>query len=318
MKTCFIFNPCSGKNRRDPWLATAIPAFIERHRLDATLVFTEAPGHATALARLAIAEGCERIVAVGGDGTLNEVAQAVAGTSAVFALVPCGSGNGLALHLGIPVNPSRALELLVAGRSHVRTIDTGEVAGKSFFNAMGLGFDAEISRRFNQLTRRGLPAYFRTGIAAFRDHKPEQVTIISETRRVEMETFLLAVTNSDQYGNNARIAPGARVDDGQLDLIAVRPTGLLGAVALAARLFSGGFDLSKNVVRLGGKRFVIQRNAPGIFHTDGETHEGPARLEVVVRPANLRVSVPAQAPGWKNRSSGSINHEHPHHQMETV
>jgi YegS/Rv2252/BmrU family lipid kinase len=318
MKTCFIFNPCSGKNRRDPWLATAIPAFIARHRLDATLVFTEAPGHATALARFAIAEGCERIVAVGGDGTLNEVAQAVAGTPAVFALVPCGSGNGLALHLGIPVDPLRALELLVDGRSHVRTIDTGEADGRPFFNAMGVGFDAEISRRFNQLTRRGLPAYFRTGIAAFRDHKPEQVTIISGAQRVEMETFLLAVTNSDQYGNNARIAPGARVDDGRLDLIAVRPTGFMGAASLAVRLFSGGFDLSKNVVRLGGERFVIQRNAPGLFHTDGETHDGPARLEVVVRPANLRVSVPAPVAGGKHRSSGPVAHENPHRKMETV
>lgn len=302
MKTCFIFNPCSGKNRRNPWLATAIPVFIAKHRLDASLVFTEAPGHATALARLAIAEGCERIVAVGGDGTLNEVAQAVAGTPAVFALVPCGSGNGLALHLGIPVNPLRALELLVDGRSHVRTIDTGEVAGRPFFNAMGLGFDAEISRRFNQLKSRGLHAYFRTGIAVFRDHRPEQVTIISGDRRVEMETFLLAVTNSDQYGNNARIAPGAHVDDGSLDLIAVRPTGLIGAASLAVRLFSGGFDLSRNVVRLGGERFVIERNAPGLFHTDGETHDGPARLEVVVRPANLHVSVPAPVLGGRHRS----------------
>jgi diacylglycerol kinase family enzyme len=183
---------------------------------------------------------------------------------------------------------------------------------------MGLGFDAEISRRFNQLTRRGLPAYFRTGLAAFRDHKPEQVTIISGARRVEMETFLLAVTNSDQYGNNARIAPGARVDDGKLDLIAVRPTGFIGAASLAVRLFAGGFDLSKNVVRLGGESFVIQRNAPGLFHTDGETHEGPARLEVVVRPENLRVSVPAQALGRKHRSSCSVTHENPHRKMETV
>jgi diacylglycerol kinase family enzyme len=159
MKTRFIFNPCSGKNRRNPWLVPAIRAFIAQHRLDADLVFTSHPGHATALARAALADGCERVVAVGGDGTMNETAQALVGASAALAIVPCGSGNGLALHLGLPTQPRRALALLVDATARVVAIDTGTANGHPFFNAMGLGFDAEISRRFNRLTRRSLTAY---------------------------------------------------------------------------------------------------------------------------------------------------------------
>ncbi|MES1167452.1 MAG: acylglycerol kinase family protein, partial [Pseudomonadota bacterium] len=137
MKTCFIFNPHSGRNRRNPWLVPAIHAFIAEHRLDAALVTTTAPGHATRLAREAMIAGCTRIVAVGGDGTMNEVAQALVGASAALALIPCGSGNGLALHLGIPTAPRAALALLADRSSRIAAIDTGRANGHPFFNAMG-------------------------------------------------------------------------------------------------------------------------------------------------------------------------------------
>lgn len=294
MKTRFIFNPHSGRNRRNPWLIPAIRAFIAEHRLDADLASTTAPGHATQLAREGVASGCTRIVAVGGDGTMNEVAQALIGAPAALALVPCGSGNGLALHLGIPTNPRRALALLAAGRrSHVAAIDTGTANGHPFCNAMGLGFDAEISRRFNRLTRRGLPAYALTGYATFKAHRPERCVILGAGRREELAAFVVAVANSDQYGNHALIAPGARVDDGVLDLVAVRPVDFLGALPLVARLFLGTLDESARILRLRDRRFLITRPAPGFIHTDGETHATSARVEVVVRPRSLRIVVPA-------------------------
>jgi len=208
MKTCFIFNPHSGKNRRNPELVPAIATFIAAHQLDAKLVSTEAPGHATALARAAVTGGCTRVIAVGGDGTMNEVAQALIGTSAALGLVPCGSGNGLALHLGIPTTPRQALALLAIDRSRIAAIDTGTANGHPFCNAMGLGFDAEISRRFNRLTHRGLTAYARTGLAAFARHRTEQCVVVSNGRRQPVAAFIIAVANSDQYGNHARIAPG--------------------------------------------------------------------------------------------------------------
>jgi diacylglycerol kinase family enzyme len=159
---------------------------------------------------------------------------------------------------------------------------------------MGLGFDAEISRRFNLLTRRGLAAYAHTALSAFIRHRHEQITVSAGNGKPKtLDILFLAVANSDQYGNNARIAPGARVDDGQLDLVAVWPLGILGALPLAARLFLGTFDRSPQVWRLRGTRFVIERDAPGLIHTDGETHETGATVEIAVRPNSLRMLVPA-------------------------
>lgn len=293
MKTRFIFNPQSGHNRRRPGLDAAIRRFIGSRTLDADLATTEGPGHATDLARAAVNAGYARVVAVGGDGTMNEVAQALVGAPAALALVPCGSGNGLALHLGLPTSPLGALDLVAAGDLRIAALDTGVVNGFPFFNAMGLGLDADVSQRFNRLSRRGLPAYARTALKALRELRTERCVITTAGQREELEVLLIAIANSDQYGNNARIAPGARVDDGQLDLIAVRPVDLLGAASLATRLFCGGFDRSPQVLRLRGANFIIERAAPGLIHTDGETHATGATIEIAVRPRSLRVVVPA-------------------------
>ena len=293
MKTRFIFNPHSGRNRRRPWLAAAIRDFITAHSLDADLITTDGPGHATILASEAVLAECAQVVAVGGDGTMNEVAQALLYSPAALALVPCGSGNGLALHLGLPLSPVSALELIAGVGGRVAALDTGAANGLPFFNAMGLGLDADVSRRFNGLVRRGLPAYVRTALAALRALHHERVIIQSASHRETLDILLVAVANSDQYGNNARIAPGARVDDGLLDLVAVRPVGLVSAAVLAARLFLGNFDRSPDVRRMRGPRFVIERVAPGLIHTDGETHDAATTIDVVVHPRSLRVLMPA-------------------------
>lgn len=293
MKTRFIFNPTSGRNRRRPQLASGIRDFIAARALDADFAVTEGPGHATALAREAVRRGCECVVAVGGDGTMNEVAQALLHTPAALALVPCGSGNGLALHLGLPRSSFAALQLIAGDQGRVAAVDTGTANGRPFFNAMGFGLDADVSHRFNRLTSRGLPAYVRTALAALRELRREKCSIFDGVRRVTLETILVAVANSDQYGNNARIAPGARVDDGALDLVAVRPVGFFGATTLAARLFLGNLDASRDITRFRGARFVVERAAPGLIHTDGETHATDARVEIAVAPRSLRVVIPA-------------------------
>ncbi|MFA5058773.1 MAG: diacylglycerol kinase family protein, partial [Opitutaceae bacterium] len=229
-----------------------------------------------------------------GDGTMNEVAQALVGAPAALALLPCGSGNGLALHLGLPTRPRRALALLADPTARIVAIDTGTANGHSFFNAMGLGFDAEISRRFNRLARRGLAAYARIGFTAFLHQRGEPVVIgDGNGTRETLDAFIVAVANSDQYGNHARLAPGACVDDGLLDLVTLEPPGLAGALPLVARLFLGTFDRSPRVRRRQSPRFVIRRSAPGLIHTDGETHETGATVEIAVRPRSLRLVVPA-------------------------
>ena len=287
-----IFNARSGRLRRNAQLLPLLRNFIAAHGLDAELVLTEGPGHATVLAREALRDGCGRVIAVGGDGTVNEVAQALRDTPAVLAIVPTGSGNGLARHLRLPGSPAAALALATAADVRVANLDTGAVNGRPFFNAMGLGLDAEISRRFNRLTRRGLPAYLRTALGAFLGCRAERCVVTAGGQTEALEVLLIAIANSDQYGNGARIAPGARADDGILDLVAVGQVGPVGGAILAARLFLGSFDRGPGVRHLRCARFRIERAAPGIIHTDGEVHPADALLEIVVHPRSLQVVVP--------------------------
>lgn len=294
MKVRFIFNPRSGRNHRRPVLYERARGFITEHGLDAAVVATERPKHATELARRALDDGCQLVVAIGGDGTLNEVASALVGTEATLGLVPCGSGNGLGRHLGIPGPGRGAFRTLLHGQP--RLIDTGLADGHPFFNAMGLGFDAEISDRFNRLTRRGLPAYCQTTFHAFFRFRSQLYTIRSGQTCVQTRAFIVSVANSDQYGNDCFIAPGARVDDGRLDVTVLKKVDLFNAVPLALRLFTQSIDGSPSVARLRGSRFTIERSHRGLIHTDGETHEAGKNIEVAVRPASLRIMVPLPAP----------------------
>lgn len=236
------------------------------------------------------------MVAIGGDGTLNEVAAALVGTDAVLGLVPCGSGNGLGRHLGIPRPDQSAFDTLLNGR--VRAMDTGTVNGIPFFNVMGLGFDAEISHRFNQLTRRGFSSYIKTTCGALLHYHLQTYHIRSGATSLITTAFVIAVANSDQYGNNCFIAPDARVDDGLLDLTVIKHASLLNALALIGLLFTRRLHTSTNISRLQGAHFTIGRASPGLIHTDGEIHETGAIVEIAVRPQSLRVLVPA-APATK-------------------
>ncbi len=289
---CFIFNPHSGLNRRRPGFIAKVREWIAAERLDSEFAATERPHHATALARDAVARGCERIVAIGGDGTLNEVACGVVNTPAALGLVPCGSGNGLGRHLGVHGSSRRALEIVRDGR--VRPIDTGLAAGHRFCNAMGVGFDAEIARQFNNLPNRGFRTYLTTGWRTYFGYRPETYSIIAaDGTEIRREAFIVAVLNSDQYGNNARVAPGASVDDGQLDLAAIPVMGFARSGLFLARLFCGDVRRHRGVHAAQGSAFTIRRSAPGVIHVDGETREAGAEIEVRIDPRSLNFLVPA-------------------------
>lgn len=247
--------------------------------------------HATALALAALAEGCELVVAVGGDGTMNEVAACLVNTPATFGLIPCGSGDGLGRHLGIHGSLPHALEILRTGRP--RLIDSGLADGHPFFTVAGMGFEADVSARFNELTGRGFWRYLTTAAQLWLRQAPLPCVIEHEGRRTTTRAFTLAVANSDQFGNDAIIAPGARVDDGLLDLTAVPPVGFLRAAPMLVRLFNGSVHRAAGVVHLQAARFVVERAAPGLIHTDGETHGAGTRVEFSIRPASLRVLAPA-------------------------
>lgn len=286
LKTRFIVNCRSGRASR---ALAAVREFAQR--IGADVRMTERPRHAHTLAAEALANGCELIVAVGGDGTMNEVASALIGTPATLGLVPCGSGDGLGRHLRIHGSTTHALQVLLHG--HPRSIDTGLADGHVFFNVAGFGFEAELAERFNRLERRGFLRYVTTGAVTFASRRCEACTLIVEGAREEFEALTVAVANSDQYGNNARIAPGASVNDGLLDLCVVPPLTFFNAAPLAARLFAGSLNGNAGVIHRRSTRFVIERAQPGVIHTDGEVHEAGRVVEFSIRPASLRIMCPA-------------------------
>ncbi|MEY2878332.1 MAG: hypothetical protein RLZZ15_712 [Verrucomicrobiota bacterium] len=286
MKTRLIVNPRSGH------AAAALPAvraFAER--TGAELALTERPQHATALAVAAAAAGCELVVAVGGDGTMNEVARGLVGTRTALGLVPLGSGNGLARHLRIPLATPAALALLAHGRIH--RIDAGDANGHLFFCAAGCGFDTAVLRRFNRLPRRGFTAYLVAATIEFFRYAPAAVTVrLDDDPPVALRPLLLGIANASQFGNGARLAPRASLFDGRLNLVAVPALGPLASVPLLWRLFRGTLHLHPRVRTWAAERIEIERASPAPMQVDGELVDTTARISIRVRPDCLRVLGP--------------------------
>lgn len=239
----------------------------------------------------AAAEQFDVVFAVGGDGTVHEVAKRLIGKSLTLGVLPTGSGNGLARHLGLTFDIRRALDL--CGRGSSITIDTAEVNGNAFVGVMGLGLDAMIAHRFAGSEVRGLRTYVKEGLQAFASFQPEEYEIDVDGVSSRRKAVLLAVANSSQYGNNARIAPVASLQDGLLDVVIVERLSMLSAPLLLVRLFNGTLHKTDRVTFIRGRNVTIRRSASGPAHLDGEPVTLEETLNVSVRPASLRVLLPA-------------------------
>ncbi|MBL4576146.1 MAG: diacylglycerol kinase family lipid kinase [Opitutaceae bacterium] len=293
MRYCFIINTFSGKKGKHGNRYETVVQFVEAQGLDAVVRVTEYAGHARELARWAIASSFDRVVSVGGDGTMNEVASELLNSGVVFGLVPLGSGNGLGRDLGISLEFRKALAGVVTGS--VREIDTGCVNGVSFFNVMGLGFDAEVGRRFNESKQRGFLSYAKLTLSSFRSYKKLRCRIETEGQTLEREIFILAIANSTQYGNDAYIAPQALLDDGLLDLVCIETKSFWRILGLGLRMFKRTLDRSPMVQLWKGRSFQISLDEDVTLHTDGEIHQMGKELKVEVQPRSLKILVPEEA-----------------------
>jgi len=236
------------------------------------------------------AEGFDVVFAVGGDGTVHETARRLVGRRPALGILPIGSGNGFARHIGLPLDP--ALSLGAYHSARIVSIDTAEVNGMPFLGVMGIGFDAVVADRFASSNVRGLETYVKEGLRAFAEFTAEEyvVTCGGETRR---ETaFVIAVANASQYGNNARIAPLASLQDGLLDVVVVHDLTVLRAPLLLARLFQGTLHRADEVSMVQCADVRITRPAAGPAHLDGEPVSLPEDLHVRVVPQSLRLLVP--------------------------
>ena len=288
-----IINPNAGSSTRPsdtrPLAEHARRAFAEAN-LSGEIVFTERAGHARELAADFVRRGFSPIIAWGGDGTVNEVATALAFQDAVLGIVPPGSGNGLARELGISLRPERAIA--TAARGIDRTIDVGELSGRLFVNLAGVGLDASVASLFNRLAGRGLLRYVQATLSLVFSYVAQAYTITAGEETFEHRALIVELANGRQYGYGALIAPHAKLDDGLLDLVVVGPLSPLRALWGVRRLFNGTIDQEPDVSMRTASSITISAEQPIRFHVDGEVVEGSETLTATVHPGALRVRVP--------------------------
>jgi YegS/Rv2252/BmrU family lipid kinase len=293
-----IINPISGTGGRPAVArqrAELAASLIAASGAEPRVFVTERPGHARELAERLLAQGTNVIAAWGGDGTVNEVASTLAFTGVPLAIVPSGSGNGLARELRIPFEPHAAFDVVLGGRD--RVMDAGELDGHLFFNVAGIGLDARIAHRFaaNGLLRRGFRRYLEIGFDELRSYTPDAHTIAIDGDVIRERTLLIAVANARQYGNGALIAPNASIDDGRLDVVIVTARPLLLALLQVPLVFMGKIESVRGVTVRRAVDVEITSAQPVVYHVDGEPFLGAASLRATVRPQALTVRVPAAA-----------------------
>lgn len=291
-----IVNPISGTgggpDRARVLIERATELMLARG-VEPQIFVTERSGHARDLAASAVRQGAGTVVAWGGDGTVNEVAAAVAFTSTRLAIVPSGSGNGLAGGLGLPSDPFAAIQ--VALGANCRVIDTAELDGRLFVNVAGVGLDAHIASGFAEAgrTRRGFLTYGRVTLRELARFRPTSYRLVADGLPIETRPLLIAMANGRQYGNGAVIAPHAQLDDGRLDVVIVGHRSLVRALTQVPRLFMGQADRVSGVDVRQVETLTISSDEPIHYHVDGEPGVGGPTIHLLVRPRSLHVMVPA-------------------------
>ncbi|MDD3321635.1 MAG: YegS/Rv2252/BmrU family lipid kinase [Paludibacter sp.] len=287
-KIAFIINPISGTGKKED-----LPALI-RQELDARMyepeiVFTQSRGDGTILAKSFIDRGFQFIVAVGGDGTVNEVARALIHTDCSLGIIPIGSGNGLARHLGIPMNNKRAIQQLNV--SETIQMDYGLVNGKHFFCTCGTGFDAYVSTEFAKGKRRGIMSYIEKIITGYFSYKSKKYQLLGNGIDLKVKAFVLTFANASQWGNNAYIAPQASVQDGKMDISIMSNFPIIAIPTLAINLFAKSIDKDLFMTTLRSAEITLIREDSGPFHYDGEPYEEGKEILVKTVPDGLNVLV---------------------------
>ncbi len=252
--------------------------------------YTKAPQHATELARQGIVKAFGCIVAVGGDGTANEVAIGVMGSSTPMAIIPTGSGNGLARHLGIPLDREKALRAIFT--SEAISIDTFTLNGRLSINVSGIGFDGHVAGMFGLTGRRGLVSYAQIAMREYRRFGTFKATLTMDGEpTIEHEAFIVALANSAQYGNNARVAPQSSVRDGKLNLNAIGKIPLT-RLDLVYSLFRGDITRSPWCKAYEITNGTIKLDRPVRYHVDGEPCTEDDTFSVRINPSSCLVMVP--------------------------
>ena len=288
----FLINPKSGVQKKKKVLQV-IEKNIDREVYDFSVEYTQYAGHATELASAAAKRGVDAVVAVGGDGTVNEVGRALVHSNTAMGVIPCGSGNGFARHLGIPLGAKQAVEFI--NKAVPTKIDYGKINNRPFFCACGVGFDALVSNDFAKGNQRGMFSYIQKTLIDWVTYKPEVYSIETSHSKKRIKAFVIACGNASQYGNNAYIAPFASMRDSLLTISVMHPFTPLDVPAVVTQLFSNNLSTSGYTKTFNAEWVRIIREKAGPAHFDGEPCEMEAELYIETVPAGISVLA---APGW--------------------
>lgn len=284
-KALFIINPISGGKKKDQ-VPALIKEILNHTQFEATIVYTERAMHGADLAKDAIGT-YDYVIAVGGDGTVNEIASAIVGTTTALGIIPFGSGNGLARFLGIPMDTAKSIETINGER--VEAIDSATLNGQRFFNAAGMGFDAHIAEVFSHDKNRGFGAYVKSSLREISNYKAETYHINIDGTEYVRDAFMLSIANSSQFGNNAHVSPCASVQDGLLDICVIKQFPLWRFIEMGIRMFTKTAHKSKYVEIIRGKNVTIKRPTDGPVHLDGEPQMMGKEVRIQMVPASLRI-----------------------------
>lgn len=296
MKARLIINPISG-TRNKAGLADYVKETLAPGGWDVEVVYTKCHGDATRLASEAVKRKCPVVLAAGGDGTINETAAALCGSKTVLGIIPCGSGNGLARHLGIPIDVREGLKVILEG--HAMPIDYATVNKRKFFCTFGVGFDAAVSEAFARKKTRGKLTYIQSTFETYAHYEPEYYTISANGKVLTEKAFLVAVCNASQYGNNAYIAPHAAIDDGLLDVTIIHAGNLFSTAIVGVDMLTGMIEKNVLIQTFRTPKLVIEREARGVAHLDGEPMEIERKLEISCHHHSLNVFTPSKVHPFK-------------------
>jgi YegS/Rv2252/BmrU family lipid kinase len=288
MKITFIINPISGTVSKSG-IPQLIDQMLDKKKFSYEIRETLYAGHAAKIATECKEQGVDVVVAVGGDGTVNEVARSITHSDTALGIIPCGSGNGLGRHLMLPMDIKKDIDIL--NKCEIHDLDYGIINEHPFFCTCGMGFDAFISMKFAEAGKRGLATYVENVLKEGLNYKPETYRIEDENGTIINRAFLISCANASQYGNNAYIAPQASMRDGMLDVIIMEPFDVLEAPQVAIELLNKTLDKNQKIKTFRTQHIRIHREKPGVIHFDGDPVMTEADVDIRLIPGGIKMVV---------------------------
>jgi diacylglycerol kinase (ATP) len=284
-----LINPVSGISNKDR-IRQILKEKLNDSGVDHEVKFTGYPGHGTELAQQAAEKGLDAVVVAGGDGSVNEVARGLVKTNTALGIIPTGSGNGLAHFLHIPFNLSRAIESIKAFQ--IKKIDTFTINENFGCNLAGVGFDAKVAVEFSKVKRRGFWSYFRLVLHEYLTYKSQNYTLEFDDQIINRKALMVCFANSNQFGNNAVIAPDASTDDGLIDICIISKVPLLEAPVMGTMLVTRLLNKTHYAEYFKTREVILHKSSGVPLHIDGDPVDADNKIHLKVNPLSLNVIVP--------------------------